>query len=96
MYNLYYIEKVYFVIYAICAYFIIAQNPINLIPLTIYTALFHIPLNLLILKKKKCSDEKIESVEFFHRIASIGVGLIPLLTLVSEPVQKLLEFKDIC
>jgi hypothetical protein len=91
--SIYNIEKLYFAIFLIGSFYIISINPINIIPFSIYMALFYLPINIIIIRQKQKENIDIPDFEMGHRIIFIAIGLIPLIGLCSEPVKKILEFK---
>ncbi len=93
IFNIYNIEKIYLAVYLIGFFYVIYNNPINIIPFSIFTALLYIPMNILIIKDKCNNNINISDLEIGHRIIFIAIGLIPMLALSSEPVKQMLEFK---
>jgi hypothetical protein len=93
--NIYNIEKTAFVIYLVSSYYVMYYNPANLIPFNIYVALFYLPINIMVIRQKKKDNIEINDFEMAHRIFFMSFGLIPIVGLFSEPVKKILQFKEV-
>ncbi len=91
--NIISIEKYVFFLFLVLSVFIIMNNPYNIIPFILYYALFYIPINLMVIYKKKKDKIYIPEFEFAHRIMFITIGIIPLLSPISKPIDDLLIFK---
>lgn len=86
------IEKIYLTIYLIGSFYVIYNNPVNIIPLSIYAALLYIPVNILMIKEKQKENIDIPDFEIGHRIIFLAIGLIPILAIFSDPTNRLLTF----
>ncbi len=94
IYNVYDIEKVFFIGVIIFLLYVIIFQPQNIIQFFIYIALYYIPVNIIIIIMKKKDNIKIEDVEIVHRIFIILVGLIPIIGLFSKKTKMLYEIKN--
>ncbi len=94
IYNVYDIEKVFFIGVIIFLLYVIIFQPQNIIQYFIYIALYYIPVNIIIIIMKKKDNIKIEDVEIVHRIFIILVGLIPIIGLFSKKTKMLYEIKN--
>ncbi len=91
LYNIYDIEKIFFVGVIIFLLYIIIYQPQNIIQFSIYLALYYIPVNITIIIMKKKNKIKIEDVEFAHRIFIMLIGLIPIIGLFSKKTNQLIK-----
>ncbi len=91
IYNLYDIEKIYFVGVIIFLLYVITFQPQNIIQFSIYLALYYIPVNITIILLKKKDNIKMEDVEIAHRIFIIVIGLIPIIGLFSKKTNELIK-----
>jgi hypothetical protein len=86
---IYYSEKILFFLFLVMFLYIIYTEPINIIPLIIYFALIYIPINIFMIINKETTD-----VEMAHRLLFIVIGIIPILSLFSEPAKSLITIKS--
>ncbi len=91
--NIFDIENYYFVLFLVLSLYIIIINPNNLIPFFIYSALFYIPINLIYIYQNKRYLIINQRFELAHRIMFITIGIIPLLSPISQPITNLLTFQ---
>ncbi len=88
------IENFFFVLFLVSTLYIITVNPNNLIPFILYFSLFYIPINLMVIYKNKKELTGInQRFELAHRLMFIAIGIIPLLSPISQPITNLLRFQ---
>ena len=85
-------EQYIFILFLVLGLYIITINPNNLIPYIIYFSLLYIPINLLVIYQKRKDKIEISELELAHRLIFIAIGIIPILSIISQPIKDLLKF----
>ncbi len=93
--NIISLEKYIFVLFLVLSLFVIINNPNNIIPFILYFALLYIPINLMVIHKKNKDNIEIPEFELAHRLMFLTIGIIPLLSPISQPIKDLLIFRSI-
>lgn len=87
------IEKYTFFLFLVLSLYVIIINPNNIIPFILYFSLLYIPINLMVIYKKNKDKIDIPDFELAHRFIFITIGIIPLLSIISNPIKNLLIFR---
>jgi hypothetical protein len=87
------IERYVFILFLVLGLYIITINPNNFIPYILYFSLFYIPVNLLVIYQKRKDKIEMPDFELAHRLMFITIGIIPVLSIISQPIKDLLRFQ---
>ncbi len=91
IYNLYDIEKIFFVGVIIFLLYVITFQPQNIIQFSIYLALYYIPINITMIVLKNKDNIKMDDIEIAHRTFLLLIGLIPIIGLFSKKTNMLIK-----